>query len=76
MIPCLDQRRSAPESDLRKDGSEFTYSILNAAAGALSDKDLKSLDDDLTFYAQTGLIGVQMSRLMVLLRQNDVAEAA
>ena len=76
MIPSLDQRRSAPESDLRKDGSASTYSILKAAAANLSDKDLKSLDDDLTFYAQTGLIGVQMSRLMVLLRQTDVAEAA
>ena len=76
MAHYFDQCRSAPESQLRKNGSAFSYDILMAATQSLSDRELKALEDDLTFHAQTGLIGIQMSRLLAQLRQDAVQEAA
>ena len=76
MTPNFVQCPSAPESQLCTNGTALSYHILKTAAQSLSERDLKALEDDLTFHAQTGLIGVQMSRLLALLRQHTVSEAA
>ena len=72
----IAQCPSAPESLLCMTGSAFSYDVLKMASQSLSDRDLKSLEDDLTFYAQTGLVGIQMSRLLTALGKDSVQEAA
>ena len=67
---------SAPECQLSCQGSAHTYDILLKSARSLSDKDLHALEDDLAYYAETGLIGINMSRLLVLLPPNLSAFAA
>ena len=76
MIPFLDQCRTAPESQLCKNGTALTNEILNSAIRALSDRELKSFEDELSFYAQTGLVGIVMSRLLTMLRMDAEATAA
>lgn len=61
-------RLSAPECQLCKTGSASSYETLLKAAQGLSDDDLKSLEDDLNYYAETGLIGIYMSRLLAMLQ--------
>ena len=68
--PKFEVRQSAPECQLHETGTASSYGILSKAVQSLSDRKLKALEDDLSFYAQTGLIGTHMSWLLVLLRGN------
>lgn len=60
--------QSAPECQLSKVGTVKSYGILLEAAEKLSEFELAALEKDLEYYDQTGLIGVHMSRLLVLLK--------
>ena len=60
---------------MKMTGTANSYGILSKAAQSLSDRKLKALEDDLSFYDQTGLVGVHMSWLLVLLHQNKTAKA-
>jgi hypothetical protein len=64
MKHCVASRPSAPECQLSKLGTEETYERLLRAARDLSEKDLQVLEDDIAFYAKTGLIGVGMSKML------------
>lgn len=68
--------RSAPECQLSKPGSAQSYEILLKSARKLSDDDLCALEDDLAYYAETGLIGINMSRLLVQLHPDSPTLAA
>ncbi len=68
--------RSAPECQLSKRGSALSYDILLKSAQKLSDDDLCALEDDLAYYAETGLIGINMSRLLVQLQPDSPTLAA
>ncbi|MGR3514680.1 MAG: hypothetical protein ACU0GG_18120 [Paracoccaceae bacterium] len=67
---------SAPECQLSKSGSPETYRVLLAATQSLSSSELTALEEDLNCYADTGLIGVVMSRLLVALNADGSAAAA
>lgn len=70
MRPNFEVRQSAPACQLNEIGTEMSYEILLKAARSMSQKQLNSLEGDLRFYSETGLIGVQMSGLLVKLHQN------
>jgi hypothetical protein len=61
---------------LSRTGSAHSYETLLRAAQGLSDDELKALEDDLQYYAKTGLIGIYMSRLLAMLQPEDPALAA
>lgn len=69
-------RLSAPECQLCQTGSAQSYATLLKAARNLSNDELKSLEDDLKYYAETGLIGIYMSRLLAQLQPEISAFAA
>ena len=76
MTPNFEMHQSAPECHLNETGTASSYGILIKAAQSLSDREIKDLEDDLRFYDQTGLIGIHMSWLLMLLRRKITAEAA
>lgn len=57
-------------------GDADTYGALLSASQGLSDKELKALEDDLSYYAETGLVGVQMSKLLSYLQSESHRVAA
>ncbi len=67
--------QSAPECQLSKIGTPSSYEKLLHKTRTLSDEELYALEEDLSYYAETGLIGINMSRLLVLL-QSDHSPAA
>lgn len=69
-------RRSAPECQLSKLGTDETFSTLLRAARELSEKDLKALEEDIDFYSQTGLIGVRMSWMLAQIGPRKTIQAA
>jgi hypothetical protein len=71
-----DPRLSAPECQLSKAGSERSNNILKRAVQVLETNDLSMLEDELSFYAQTGLIGVRMSRLLGMLKTRILSRVA
>lgn len=70
--PC----QSAPECQLSKMGNAESYETLLNKTRALSDRELRALEDDLSYYAETGLIGINMSRLLVVLQPDRPPAAA
>ncbi len=71
-----EQKLSAPACQLCQVGTAGTKNILMRAVKVLEDKDLSFLEDELGFYAQTGLIGIRMSELLGKLDDLSFAEAA
>ena len=61
--------QSAPACQLQKLGNAQSDKVLNTAVGKLSNEELGGLEADLAFYAETGLIGIYMSRLMKSLHE-------
>lgn len=76
MAENFQKNQSAPQCQLNKLGTLETFEILVNAMKSLSKNDIEDLEDDLSFYAETGLIGVQMSRLLDELREKDTSTAA
>ena len=76
MTSNFQNTQSAPECQLNQLGTSKTFSILVKSLKDLPYSDLEDLEEDLSFYAETGLIGVQMSRLLDVLREKDMATAA
>ena len=74
--PKIEVFRSAPECQLLETGTASTYGILSKAVRSQSDRKLQALEEELSFYEETGLVGIHMSSLLVLLRQNKTAGAA
>ncbi len=68
-------RSSAPECQLLRRGTEGTYSLLLDAAHELSAKSLAGFEEEIDFFSKTGLIGVQMSKMLALIeaKQSDMA---
>lgn len=69
-------RPSAPECQLSKIGTPESYARLLLATRAMSEKHLQELEEDISFYEKTGLIGVRMSWMLTLVdreRQDKVA---
>lgn len=64
-----------PELQLQEAGTKSSYDTLLKASRTLTDAELNLLEEDLSHYLRTGLVGVQMSRLLVLL-QPDATEKA
>ena len=71
--PRLEKPQSMPELQLQETGTEVTYDTLLNASRNLSENERELLEDDLSFYADTGLVGIQMSKLLALL-QLDASE--
>ena len=71
-----DHQLSAPACQLSQVGTAGTNSILTQAVSGLEDKDIGILEEELGFYAQTGLIGIRMSNLLGELRELSMADAA
>ncbi len=69
-------RRSAPECLLSRLGTARSYETLLKAAQGMSKEELLALEDDLSYYAQTGLIGIYMSRLLAKLQPETRPVAA
>lgn len=67
---------SAPECQLTKYGSPQSYELLLNSAKGLSDEALGALEDDLQYYSKTGLIGVNMSRMLAMLQTKGPGLAA
>jgi hypothetical protein len=76
MIFDLKKSQSAPDYQLKKAGTLATYQTLLTATGQLSTSDMSELEEDLRFYSETGMIGIQMSRLLDLLNCKASPEAA
>ncbi len=68
--------QSAPQCQLMKTGTPRTFNTLLTATKGLSQSDIEALEDDLLFYEQTGLIGIQMSRLLDVLSNKSQQVAA
>lgn len=64
---------SAPECQLSKLGTEWSFDVMLKKAQTLSDDELSALEEDLSYYSETGLIGINMSRLLVLLQPENAA---
>ena len=65
-----------PVCQLTKPGTARSLEALTAATGVLSDDDLQSLEDEIAFFDQTGLVGVRMSKLLVLLLEDAEKDVA
>lgn len=76
MIFDLQKSQSAPDCQLQKTGTLETFKILVNATKELSPTDLFELEEDLRFYGETGLIGIQMSRLLEAINRREPSEAA
>ena len=59
-----------------KEGTPDSYRLLLRSTKALSNRELAALEDDLEYYAKTGLIGVTMSQLLVQLQPEQPSKAA
>ena len=72
---CSDCRQSAPHCQLYRRGSDLSYHVLRRVAQAMPAADLASLEEELTYFAKTGLVGVHMSNVLVALgsERNDAA---
>lgn len=68
--------RSAPDCQLKKPGTPASFEALLLAVRGYSEIELSELEEDLTFYEDTGLIGVHMSRLLDFLNMQKSHEAA
>lgn len=68
--------QSAPQCQLMETGTPRTFRTLLTATKELSQPDIEALEEDLLFYAETGLIGVQMSRLLDALSAKNPSVAA
>lgn len=64
---------SAPECQLSKAGTDWSFEVMLKKAQTLSDDELSALEEDLEYYSETGLIGINMSRLLVLLQPKNAA---
>lgn len=76
MTSNFQKTQSAPQCQLNQLGTAETFKTLAKALKTLPNSDIEDLEDDLSFYAETGLIGVQMSRLLDELREKETASAA
>ena len=70
------KRQSMPELQLQEAGTESSYDILFRASQTLTDAELSLLEEDLSFYLRTGLVGIHMSRLLVLLQLDASVKTA
>ena len=68
--------KSLPDLQLCAAGTKGSYDILSQASRALPDAELKALEEELSFYERTGLVGIHMSKLLLLLRLGALATAA
>ena len=68
--------RSASAWQLDETGTASTSNALMSAVQNMSEASLQTLEDELEFCQQTGLVGLQMSRLLALLRLDVREEAA
>lgn len=68
--------QSAPACQLKKAGTPDTYQTLLSVVNGLSKEDIIELEEDLSFYSETGLIGIQMSRLLDALNTRQPTRAA
>ncbi len=68
--------KSLPDLQLCAAGTTGTYDILSQASRALPDTELNALEEELSFYERTGLVGIHMSKLLLLLRMETLATAA
>ncbi len=62
------KRQPMPELQLQEAGTESSYDTLFKASQTLTDAELSLLEEDLSYYLRTGLVGIHMSRLLVLLQ--------
>lgn len=76
MTEVIKTAQSAPECQLTKVGTPRSYDTLLKSTRTLSDEQLHALEDDLRYYEETGLIGVSMSRLLVLIQPESSPAAA
>jgi len=68
-------QKSAPERQISRPGTKSSYDMLLQATHNLSENDLVDFEDELNFYTKTGLVGLRMSKLLLLLQLEEVAEA-
>ncbi len=68
--------RSLPEIQISRFGTKGTYDAILSVATNLSYRDLLVFEDEIEFYERTGLVGLQMSMLLVRLEVSANASAA
>ena len=66
--PSFKEIQSAPACQLNRTGTESSFGLLSHAVRNLPNRQLKALEDDLEFHAETGLVGTHMSWLLVLMQ--------
>ncbi|MEM6386341.1 MAG: hypothetical protein AAF718_08920 [Pseudomonadota bacterium] len=76
MLTDVNAAPSAPECQLSTVGSDVSYSVLLESTRELTDDALVALEKDLDYYAETGLIGVNMSKMLALLQTKSANAAA
>ena len=76
MFDRPDRFRSVSAWQLEETGTASTSEALMSAVHEMSDAALQNLEDELEFCRQTGLVGLQMSRLLTLLRLDGLNLAA
>ena len=76
MCTNFKPQESAPVRQLSRLGTKSSYDMLLKATQNLSDNDLVDLENELNFYAQTGLVDLRMSKFLLLLQLEAIAEAA
>lgn len=75
MTSITEAQQSSPELLLFGQGDARSYDILQEVLQSLSDEELAALEDDISFYTQTRLVGIYMSRLLLRLKVATSNEA-
>lgn len=68
--------RSALACQLQQEGTRRSFQALCDAVDGLSETEINELEEELSFYTETGLIGIQMSRLMPIISKKLAIVAA
>lgn len=68
--------RSALACQLQQEGTIRSFQALCDAIDGLGESEIHELEEELSFYTETGLIGVQMSRLMPIISKKLAIVAA
>ncbi len=71
--PIFELNQSAPICQLNKIGTDLSQGVLSKAIRFLSNSDLIALEEDLSVYDQTGLVGVRMSKILALLGRESTS---
>lgn len=71
-----EKGRSALSCQLKQEGTPGSFEALCKTMKTMSRSEISDLEEELSFYAETGLVGIQMSRLLPIISKAVAIEAA